>query len=105
MRVYCRRKGNASIGSVFHYRNVSSTSDELAIKQHEVRMKELVAQRQKEIMEHAAATRKQIRDSEIAKLREEFGEEDANAMIAKMDAQGAVVPAKKRGNRRRVRNY
>ena len=68
-------------------------------------MKELVAQRQKEIMEHAAATRKQIRDSEIAKLREEFGEEDANAMIAKMDAQGAVVPAKKRGNRRRVRNY
>ena len=91
-----------------HYRNVSSTADELAIRNHESRMKELVSQRQKEIMEHAAATRKSIRDAEIAKLKEEFGEEDANAMIAKMDAQGAVVPSKKRssrGNRRRGRNY
>ena len=34
-------------------------------------------------MEHTAATRKQIRDSEIAKLREEFEEDAANAMIAK----------------------
>ena len=54
------------------------------------------------------STRKSIRDAEIAKLKEEFGEEDANAMIAKMDAQGAVVPSKKRssrGNRRRGRNY
>ena len=65
-------------------------------------MKELVSQRQKEIMEHAAATRKSIRDSEIAKLREEFGEEDANAMIAQMDAQKAGGRGKKRGNRRRV---
>ena len=91
-----------------HYRNVSSTADELAIRNHESRMKELVSQRQKEIMEHAAATRKSIRDAEISKLKEEFGEEDANAMIAKMDAQGAVVPSKKRssrGNRRRGRNY
>jgi hypothetical protein len=64
-----------------HYRNVAATADEREILKHEERMKEVVAQRQQEIMEHAAATRAQARQEEIAKLKEEFGS-DADRIIA-----------------------
>jgi hypothetical protein len=65
-----------------HYRNVAATTDEQSIRVHEAQLKDQVAARQQEIIDRAAETRAQVRQEEIAKLKEEFGP-DADRIIAK----------------------